>query len=200
MSSTDPQRHTRQRARILDAAARCFSRYGFQGASMARICADAEMSPGHLYHYFPHKKALIEAMIVRELEEVHARFEGLRDAPDVVEGLLALIEGGRGWTDEQNRLMLEVMAEAARNPAVGDILRHHHAAITTLVAECLAAGQARGQVEPSLDPEVTAAMLQAVVDGAVARQVRAPALDPDRWIDHLKHLYGRMLRPSGNAS
>lgn len=48
-----------RREEILAAAKRCFSRSGFHGTSMQEICAEARMSPGSLYRYFPSKEAII---------------------------------------------------------------------------------------------------------------------------------------------
>lgn len=54
-----------RRKQILDAAATCFRRDGFRGASMANISLTAGMSTGHIYHYFESKAAIIEAVIER---------------------------------------------------------------------------------------------------------------------------------------
>ena len=52
LSLSRAERRDQQTQRILDAAKACFVRYGFQGASMQQICAEAGMSPGALYRYF----------------------------------------------------------------------------------------------------------------------------------------------------
>jgi TetR/AcrR family transcriptional repressor of uid operon len=44
----DPAKHEEKRAEILEAAERCFARGGFHGATIAQICAEAKISPGHL--------------------------------------------------------------------------------------------------------------------------------------------------------
>ncbi|QYU68460.1 TetR/AcrR family transcriptional regulator [Leptolyngbya sp. 15MV] len=49
----------KRRRQILDAALRCFRESGFRGASVSDICKVAGMSPGHLYHYFPSKEAIV---------------------------------------------------------------------------------------------------------------------------------------------
>jgi TetR/AcrR family transcriptional regulator, repressor for uid operon len=46
-----------RREQVLDAAAHCFRRHGYHGASMAEIAGAAAMSPGHIYHYFQSKEA-----------------------------------------------------------------------------------------------------------------------------------------------
>ena len=46
-----------RRARILDAAERCFVRSGFHRTTMQDVAAEAGMSPGNLYRYFASKEA-----------------------------------------------------------------------------------------------------------------------------------------------
>ena len=59
MRRANAQLQSDRRAEILAAAQRCFVRSGFHGASMQDICAEAGMSPGNLYRYFPSKEALM---------------------------------------------------------------------------------------------------------------------------------------------
>ena len=61
-AQTRAERRDQQIQRILEAAKTCFVRSGFQGASMQQICAEAGMSPGALYRYFPSKEAIVEAI------------------------------------------------------------------------------------------------------------------------------------------
>ena len=62
MRTLNPVRHAEKRQEILDAAARCLARDGFQGASTAIICREAGISPGHLYHYFASKEEILTAL------------------------------------------------------------------------------------------------------------------------------------------
>ena len=54
-----------QRARILDAAQRCFVESGFHAATMAKIAETAGMSAGLIYRYFESKNAIVLAIIER---------------------------------------------------------------------------------------------------------------------------------------
>ena len=54
-----------RRARILDAAERCFARTGFHRTTMQDICKDAGISPGALYIWFSSKEALIAGISAR---------------------------------------------------------------------------------------------------------------------------------------
>lgn len=73
-----PEQHEGKRQEILAAAHRCFLRNGLQGASISMICKEAGMSPGHLYHYFPSKEAIIEQMADDYLAQLHGHFGGMR--------------------------------------------------------------------------------------------------------------------------
>ena len=66
---TRAERRDQQTQRVLEAAKTCFVRSGFQGASMQEICAQADMSPGALYRYFPSKEAIIEAICAADRRE-----------------------------------------------------------------------------------------------------------------------------------
>ena len=72
MRRANAQLQSDRRAEILAAAQRCFVRSGFHGASMQDICAEAGMSPGNLYRYFPSKEALIAGIAERDRAEVGA--------------------------------------------------------------------------------------------------------------------------------
>ena len=54
-----------RRIGILDAASRCVVRHGFHGASMAEIAAEASLSVGQIYRYFPSKEAIVHALVER---------------------------------------------------------------------------------------------------------------------------------------
>ena len=81
-------RQTERRDRILDAAERCFARSGFQGATMAEICADAGVSAGGAYLYFRSKEDLIAGIAERDRERIAGDFARLADAPDFFAALM----------------------------------------------------------------------------------------------------------------
>ena len=92
MRKVDPVKYDEKRREILEAAGRCFVRDGFHGTSTSAICAEAGISPGHLYHYFASKEAIIEAMAVANLGRAAERFSQLAESSNVVTALLSEIE------------------------------------------------------------------------------------------------------------
>lgn len=186
-----------QRERIIEAAVTCFARSGFHGASMGGICAEAGMSPGALYRYFPSKDAIIAAIAEAERVRHAAFFARLAEADDPVEALASigvatleavLAESGRA-------LLAETIAEATRNPAVRATFERNaneaHAAITA----ALRRGQAAGLVDLGLDIPTACRMVMALGDGLCAHQAFGPLLDLERLRPVMRTLLLRFFRP-----
>src|ERR1700690_3154137 len=58
-----------RQGQILASAQRAFVRQGFHAATMQHIAAEAGMSPGNLYRYFPSKEAIVAGLCARDQEE-----------------------------------------------------------------------------------------------------------------------------------
>jgi AcrR family transcriptional regulator len=195
LRKVDPVKHEQKRGEILGAAIRCFIRDGFRGASTTDICNEAGISPGHLYHYFPSKVAIIEAMIDLGLARSAERFEKILAAPDVIEALLADIEETSLRFRRAQILSLDGLAEAARNPEFAKIIERHTEAIRRMWANFLRQAQSQGRVDSGLDPDATADILIAIIDGSRAMPIRNPKLDIKQSVAHLKTLLVRFLSP-----
>ena len=93
---------------------------GFHRAGMAKIAARAKMSPGHIYHYFESKEAIIAAIVDRESAKAAERFAEL-DAVDSNELASVMTERAIQSIEEktdilQSALNMEMLAECQRNP------------------------------------------------------------------------------------
>ena len=195
LRKVDPVKHEQKRREILGAAIRCFTRDGFRGASTTDICAEAGISPGHLYHYFPSKMAIIEAMIDLGLARTAARFEKILAAPDVIEALLVDIEETSLRFRPAQILNLDGLAEAARNPDFAKIFERHTTAVRRMWSDFLRQAQSQGRVDSGLDPDATANILIALIDGSRAMPIRNPKLDIKQSVAHLRTMLVRFLRP-----
>jgi AcrR family transcriptional regulator len=196
MRKVDPEKHERKRQEILDAAGRCFVRDGFRGASISSICAEAGISPGHLYHYFASKEAIIGAMTEAGLTYAASRFSHMMENSNVVAALVDEIDRAKVGQEKGNRiLVLDMLAEAGRNPVIGNILREHSAALCRLLGDFLREGQDRGQIDSQLDVDVTAALLISVIDGMKGLAMRDPGLDMTKASSLLQTLVVRFLTP-----
>lgn len=118
MSSKLETRHKIRQDEIIAAARRCFRINGFHAASMSKIAAEAKLSVGQIYRYFINKEAIIEEMSRRIINYRIAEMEGKTHThfmPHTLAWRLSLNE-------EDDALMLEMSAEATRNPHVAAML------------------------------------------------------------------------------
>jgi AcrR family transcriptional regulator len=81
-----------RRQQIIDAAYRCFARKGFHQATMRDIYAEANLSPGAVYHYFDSKDAIIQASFEFDYERSLGLFEAALVREDPLQALHDLID------------------------------------------------------------------------------------------------------------
>ena len=111
-----------RRAQIVEAAKRRFRESGFHVTTMADIAAAAGVSVGLLYRYFPGKddiiREIVETDLRAQLAAVEAALAGREDDPAAALDTL-IDELGRLATDrDRTGLMVEIVAEVARNPGL----------------------------------------------------------------------------------
>ena len=110
-----------RRSIILDAAERSFTRAGFHRTTMQDVAAEAGMSPGNLYRYFPSKDALVAGLCERDRAGLANEFAEVREAAAISSPPSASSAAGISRTaraTSKAKLCLEIWAEAARNPAI----------------------------------------------------------------------------------
>lgn len=186
------------RERIIEAAMACFSRSGFHGASMQEICAEAGMSPGALYRYFPSKVSIIEAIAEAERAQHAAFFQRMADADDPVEALTSIgVETlERILSGPTAALTAEIMAEGVRNPDIRRGFERNIREARASVAGALRRGQERGLVDPHLDVDAAVQLIMAMGDGLMVHQGLDPSMGAPRLRPALQQLLRRFLRPA----
>jgi AcrR family transcriptional regulator len=197
LRTVDPEKHEQKRQQILTAAERCFLRKGFRGASISDICAAAGISPGHLYHYFASKEEIVDAMATRGLGEAATRFAHMAANPDIVGAFFS--EFGRDKVRHRRSriaLSFEIVAEAARNPAMAKVLRRHYAHLRELMTGFFREVQKREQIDGQMDAELAADIFICAMDGIRCLAVREPSKNLARGTDILKAVLTRLLAPA----
>ena len=184
-----------RRDEILAAAQRCFVRSGFHGASMQDICAEAAMSPGNLYRYFPSKEALVAGIAERDRAEVAQQFA----RADLSHGFFAVLEGMAHHhfaekPNEQVLLCTEVMAEARRNPDIARISAAFDADVKKWLRNLLGAAVEHGDVPADIDLDGAVTMLMIIADGVWWRRALDPAFDPAAMVSIFMDITRHMLR------
>jgi TetR/AcrR family transcriptional repressor of uid operon len=195
MRKLDPIKHEKKRQELLAAAKRCFLRSGLRGASTAEICAEAGISPGHLYHYFDSKDAIVAALAEARFEDISERFKrNVDEGRSIVATLLSEMDlplGDKG--PAESAVAFEMFAESTRNPGLAKIVQGHSRSIRRLTAEALRYGQARGEVDPSLDPETAAAAMLGLEDGLRVLALVDPKSNPRKVAALFRLLANRLL-------
>jgi AcrR family transcriptional regulator len=177
-----------RRRQVLEAAARCFRLHGFHACSMAQISAEADMSVGHIYRYFTGKEAIITAIVREDVDEILCKMaEFPLDAPDVRGVLLERAEQGviEKRDREHSALMLEIRAEAARNPAIAELVRETDARMSEQLRVIIAAAVGRKLTDAELDARVE--MFHLIFQGVELRTAINPAMDR---VDLARHVRG----------
>jgi TetR/AcrR family transcriptional repressor of uid operon len=195
MRRANAQLQSDRRAEILAAAQRCFVRSGFHRASMHDICAEAGMSPGNLYRYFPSKESLIAGIAERDRAEVGQRFA----RADLDKGLFTVIEDMARhyfarWPMERVLLCTEVMAEARRNSELARISSSFDADVRNWLAQMLRAGAECGDISDDVDLDGVITMLMIITDGLWWRRALDPEFNPETMVAIFTDIARHMLR------
>ncbi len=184
---TSGARAEAQRVRILDAAQRCFIARGFHAASISEIAAEAGISQGLIYRYFDNKRAMILALIERQLAADQQSIAQTPLSQDMVEGLLASYQlWGRGESLGRHdtaiasvALYAEITAEAQRDPVVAQVLRRQDKLTTDTVREWLRQHDvSRGAKIDEAALDARTLTLRVMVEGLAMRAVRDPDQSP----------------------
>jgi TetR/AcrR family transcriptional regulator, repressor for uid operon len=169
----DPER----RERILEAAERAFVRHGFHATTMQHVADELGMSPGNLYRYFPSKEAIVEGLCaVDQAERARAFAELMADRGDIMEAMCAALRRHvLEKPPEKARLIVEIWAEAGRNPKVAAISREIDADVLSGLARLMDA--AAGAASPALDSRFAARFFFTFVAGLFKRIAIEPDFD-----------------------
>nr|WP_180166574.1 TetR/AcrR family transcriptional regulator [Stenotrophomonas sp. SbOxS2]NYT99425.1 TetR/AcrR family transcriptional regulator [Stenotrophomonas sp. SbOxS2] len=179
-----------RRQQVLEAASMCFRKNGFHGTSIARISDVAKMSPGHIYHYFANKDAIVEAIAKREehdLSQLARKLEADEVGGSIADRLMRLVDDSvdKFLDPEHVQLHLELAAEGARNPHVNRILRQSDAVV---VRQFLAAADRVGLPDGVDRAEMKARMMMVSVifNGLMVRATTGQIPDRKTLIRLLK--------------
>lgn len=186
----------KQRGRILDAAQQCFIEHGFHGASIASIAETAGMSAGLIYRYFENKSAIILAIVDRQLQLLREDIR-LNRRVDLAEEMVQ--NYGRSCSADARgmnaALLLEISAEATRDPQVAAALDHYDATVRAALVDWLTRDTAAGghALPANVAPE-RALLLQCLFEGLKLRETREPQLDRQMLASALRYLVPLVIK------
>ncbi|WP_409461942.1 TetR/AcrR family transcriptional regulator [Amycolatopsis sp. GA6-003] len=196
--TVDPEKHAAKRRAILDAAAGCFARNGFEKTSTADICRAAGISSGSLFHYFPSKRAVFVGIFEADTADNEELLAAAVEMADPWEAVLAVVERMSAAIVLPGvvRLILEAAAQAARDPEFAELIRSNDDVMRVGLVGLIERGVQTGRFSPMLAPSDAGNWVVALVDALLSRA----SLDPDLDVEHeqavLRQLLRRILGPS----
>lgn len=181
---------------ILDAARRLFLTKGYEATTIEDVLTAVGIAKGTLYHHFPGKEAILDAIVLRTVDAIVQRAQAAADGPQPAATRFLAVVGAARAPQEDIELAQQIRA-------TGNLRLHVLAMtetwtrlvpiLTRLVEEGAAAGELsttdpRGSVEVILSAGLT------MLDGGLF-----PSVDDDdtseRRQDALMHAFTLLLNP-----
>lgn len=167
----DPELAERRRRQIMDAALACFRRRGFHQSSMHEICAEARLSPGAVYRYFPSKTDIIASIAEDDRRQADDQFAAVSNGDDLIETLCYFARRFVDLAEESGDapLVADVIAESLRDPAFATRLLEVSAPFEKRLVATIKAGQAAGEFERTVDARRAVRIILGSLDGMCLR-------------------------------
>ena len=180
-----PYAKTAERRRaILATALEVFAESGFRGASIREIAGRVGMTDTGVLHHFGGKGNLLLEVVKQKEDE---------DAGAIDDPFLRDLVAKNGRRSGTVRLFTTLSAEATdpEHPA-HDHFVDRYRRVRAFAAERLAEESAEGRIPPTIDPDIAARLLLAVMDGLQVQWLLDPTLDMDvAYNDFIDHYFGR---------
>ena len=154
-----------RRRALVAAAYRRIATDGFEGLRTRDIASDVGVNIATLHYYFPSKEALIRSVIGFAIQRFTETMPGDGSPLDQLRGHLRAL--ARLLKEDQQlwAVMGELVLRAPRDEDLGRIFRqtdgYWHRTLRDLIGRCIE----QGAVDPTLDPDDTAALMIAAIKG-----------------------------------
>ncbi len=196
-----------RREQILEAAMVCFAECGFHQTSMHDISTKAGISVGLIYRYFKNKEQVIAALAEEHKKDIAALLQRAGEAPSLLEAMEILFTSHCDDRSPQilAAFVLDLFAEASRNPQVAKVVRNVVKAKADGVADLIARSPEARQIAPGLDAHEVAEMIFAVNDGTMMRSVfrsagMSVAQQRERQLNVARALWRVLFNPNIHAN
>lgn len=191
--TVDPAKHAARRAAIRDAAAGVFAERGYDGASTEAIRRAAGVGSGTLFHYFGDKRSVMVAIFESSQEDDRAVVDSLDETRPVPElwRLLDHVLDGVAHPYAAG-LVVAMLQLATRDEDFATLLEGGDVRLRSAFARLVAAAQAEGAADPSLDPRRAGRWLLALTD-ALYLMVGSEGVDAAAESTELRRVVTRYL-------
>jgi AcrR family transcriptional regulator len=159
-----------RRQRVLDAALEIFTEHGYGDTAIDEIARASDTSKGGLYFHFPSKQALFLALLDEASVALLRRVEVAmaEESDPLLRGDAALREVLHAFASHRLLARLLLIEALGAGKEFNAKLNNLHAKFASLIAECLDAAVAQGQIPP-LDTRVAAHVWYGAINHVVLR-------------------------------
>ncbi|MGI8820367.1 MAG: TetR/AcrR family transcriptional regulator [Chthoniobacterales bacterium] len=193
-----------RRAQILRAAMHCFAKCGFHQTSMHDISAEAGISVGLIYRYFPSKEAVISAITEEHKREIGELVARARLATTLLDAL-EIIFTAHCCDDApqiQSAFVVDLFAEAGRHANIAKMVRDVVETLKRGVTELIEHSPDFQRSGHELQPHEMSELIFAVARGMMMRDVLESAQTAstqrrERQLTVVRHLW-RLLFDHAN--
>jgi TetR/AcrR family transcriptional regulator, transcriptional repressor of aconitase len=133
-----------RRAQILDGARRAFARYGYEGATVARLEEETGLSRGAIFHYYRDKKELFVALAA----EVNRHYIELMQARGISEAIRAIANESPEWIGAFLEAEVRLHHDEDFVRRLTEATEHLHSPMLDWFREQQRAGVLRSDLEP----------------------------------------------------
>ncbi len=185
MPKISEERKAERREQILAGARRCFSRHGYEGATVARLEEEIGLSRGAIFNYFGSKEDIFLELAWRDSERLIRLWldEGWEQT------LRSIVEEDPEWLG----VYFELTRKARTDP---EFSRRHEERTQEQLApgliEHVRADQQRGALRDDLPPERLAGFVSLVANGVAFQTAYG---EPIRNVDALVELVRSAVEP-----
>jgi TetR/AcrR family transcriptional regulator, transcriptional repressor for nem operon len=159
----------RVRARIVQAAAELIHDHGVAGTTLEDVKVAAQVSGSQLYHYFPDKDELLQAVINHQADSLVGHNRHALDSPDGIAAWRNMIVAGVRHGQGKGGCPLGSLGGqlAESNPDARALIAAGFERWSTTLSERLRLLHADGKLAPGIDPDDFAITLLATLQGGL---------------------------------
>lgn len=187
------ERRAAQRARIVEAMREAIREKGISSVSMSEVIERSGLSSGAIYGYFPSKDDILLAVAEELTADRRSELERIMAAAPVPapSQMLRILLTTLPEFTRDGQLVLQVWAEAARDPRVHEVLIGVLSTLQTSMEQYLTRWFAQEQrADPAADARAGTRVMGALVQGFLAQSALLEQSDPEAFTRGVAILLG----------
>ncbi len=159
----------RTRARIVEEAAALIHERGVAGTTLEDVQVAAHVSGSQMYHYFPDKNELVQAVIDYQADTIVKRNRHALDSANGVEAWRKMVIAAAKRTKAQGGCQLGSLVGqlAESDPEARALIAAGFAQWAAAISDGLRSLHADGKLAPGIDPDALATTLLATLQGGL---------------------------------